>query len=98
MSWKITKTFRGFPLIEFKDNNDSPCSIQDSSSAMEPKIWLGVDDPDPKTLQSGVGWVPYPLSSDVHMTTRMHLTIEQAEVMIIHLQRFVDNGSLEVTE
>ena len=38
---KITKTGRGFAKAEFTDNNGVPCSIQESSSAEKPHIWLG---------------------------------------------------------
>lgn len=36
------KTERGFEVNHFKDTYGLDCSIQDSSSAEEPKIWLGV--------------------------------------------------------
>lgn len=41
---KIKKTNRGFSVIEFKDSYGKQCSLQESSSASEPKIWFGVDD------------------------------------------------------
>jgi hypothetical protein len=34
---------RGFAGIEFRDTYKSKCSLKESSSAMEPKIWFGVD-------------------------------------------------------
>lgn len=40
----ITKTSRGFDLIEFTDRNGVVCSLQKSSAAMEDCIWLGVHD------------------------------------------------------
>ena len=41
---KIEKTVRGFSLIEFVDDNGEKCSLQKSSSALEDKVWLGIDD------------------------------------------------------
>lgn len=34
-------TERGFAIVKFTDCYGVPCSIQESSSAEEPKIWLG---------------------------------------------------------
>ena len=36
------KTARGYEVKHFKDTYGMDCSIQESSSAEEPKIWLGV--------------------------------------------------------
>ena len=47
---KMEKTERGFPLGKFTDRYDTKCSIQDSSLATEPCIWLGVDDPKPEIM------------------------------------------------
>lgn len=41
---KTQKTTRGFRLIEFHDIYATPCSLQESSLACPPAIWLGVDD------------------------------------------------------
>jgi hypothetical protein len=41
---KTGKTARGFRLIEFRDLYDVPCSIQESSLATQPALWVGVDD------------------------------------------------------
>ena len=38
----ITK--RGFNGVSFKDNYGISCSIQESSSAEEPKVWFGCDN------------------------------------------------------
>lgn len=40
---KILPTARGFKYGRFTDKYGSECSIQDSSIASEPCIWLGVD-------------------------------------------------------
>lgn len=42
---KIKHTLRGFGRAEFLDRYGSRCSIQESSLATEPCIWLGVDIP-----------------------------------------------------
>lgn len=39
---KIDKTDRGFNITLFNDDNGNRCSLQESSSADESKIWLGV--------------------------------------------------------
>ena len=100
---KKTKTCRGFELVEFKDDYGAECSLQQSSAGI--RIWLGVDDPDPKVLATqatsfGVkttettGWVPYPIPKEVLLTTRMHLNLRQTKALIRRLQRWVDEGRL----
>lgn len=42
-------TSRGFKLLSFVDSYDNECSVQESS-CVEPRLWLGVNDADPKTL------------------------------------------------
>ena len=90
-------TERGFGLWKFKDRSQSECSLQDSSLATEPAIWLGIDDPRPqimasKTEQGGTGWVEYPLPEDVHMFTRMQLTQEQVKALLPILTYFAETG------
>ncbi len=97
---KITKTGRGFPVINFTDRNDSGCSLQKSSIATEDCIWLGVDNADPvimasTIIENGVGWAKYPVPEGVHFTTRMHLTIDQVKEILPHLQSFVESGEIE---
>lgn len=41
---KIENNSRGFNIIKFTDNNGESCSLQKSSSALEDKIWLGIDN------------------------------------------------------
>lgn len=43
MTLEIKHTERGFALAEFIDSNYQACSIQNSSIASQPHIWLGVD-------------------------------------------------------
>ncbi len=40
----MEKTERGFAIVPFIDTYGESCSLQKSSSAMEDKIWLGVDE------------------------------------------------------
>lgn len=80
-------TPRGFARVEFEDDYGHPCSLQHSSSVI-PRVWLGPSSADPHVMAKdaaryGVqtdettGWVPYPISSDVLLTTRMHLNRRQ---------------------
>ena len=43
-SWQVTP--RGLVKIEFMDDNGDACTLQESSSADEPKIWLGQNSGD----------------------------------------------------
>ena len=101
------KTNRGFEISKFKDTYNAECSLQKSSSAMEDKIWLGVDDADPKIMASdaielgldvplhvSTGWIHYDIQKEVLLTTRMHLNIEQVKQLLPYLQRFVETGDL----
>ena len=87
MEYKRDYTNRGFAFILFEDDYHNRCSLQESS--VIPHLWLGVEDTHPQVLASdaarlGVmtdkttGWVPYPLPDEVKLSTRMHLTPNQA--------------------
>lgn len=100
-----TKTQRGFEIIEFEDTYGAKCSLQMSSSAMERKVWFGVNDADPKIMvskakehglepQGNSGWMKYPIPEDVLLNTRMHLNREQVKELLPYLKRFVETGSL----
>lgn len=94
------KTCRGFLLLSFLDDNNTPCNIQKSSLATKDCIWLGLDDVDPKilaskTLQGGTGWVKYDISEDVFINTRMHLDRKQAKELAKVLNKFAKTGELE---
>tara|TARA_R110000822_G_scaffold25937_9_gene78477 strand:+ start:3188 stop:3529 length:342 start_codon:yes stop_codon:yes gene_type:complete len=105
---KMTKstTERGFTHYEFMDSYGAKCSVQKSSSAMEDKVWVGVDDANPIIMASqakshgvdpdGVtsGWVKYPIPSEVLLSTRMHLNQQMAKELINVLQKFVDTGGI----
>jgi len=89
---KQKRTQRGFAYNEFVDEYGHKCSLQKSSSACIDRIWLGLDNADPKIMASkaaanGVqtsettGWVPYPIPKDVSLNTRMHLNRQQSKAL-----------------
>ena len=88
-------TNRGFTLIEFEDTYKDKCSIQKSSCGSEPRIWLGIDDANPKICIQGQGFVPYKLPEEVHLTTRMHLNQEQVKQLLPILEHFAKTGNLD---
>lgn len=101
-----SKTHLGYSLLEFADDNENKCTMQKSSSALEEKIWLGIDDPKPQILHGdaallGVetdaksGWIDYPISPRVNITTRMHLTQRQALSLAKKLMDFAVNGDID---
>lgn len=103
---KKKTTDRGFTYFEGIDTYDYKYSIQESSSTEEPKIWLGIDDPNPiimasDALKLGVdtnettGWVKFPIPKEVSINTRMHLNQEQAADLIELLKVFVETGGLD---
>lgn len=90
-------TGREFIRGDFKDGNGVACSIQESSAAEKPYLWLGCNEPNPQQFPgNGTGWHPYALPDNVHCTTRMHLTQEHAAALIPLLQRFVEHGDLQL--
>ena len=102
---KDSKTLRGFDITEFEDTYGAKCSLQMSSSAMEDKVWFGVNDADPKIMvskakehglepQGDGGWMTYPIPKDVLLHTRMHLNRKQVAELLPYLERFVKTGSL----
>ena len=101
----MNKTERGFSVENFKDRYGVKCSIQKSSLATEDCIWLGVDDSDPRIMASKAakhrvptnqktGWIEYPLSSDVLLNTRMHLSQEMVKQLLPILNKFAETGEL----
>jgi hypothetical protein len=102
---EITKTPRGFAIVQFNDIYDVECSIQKSSLATDDAIWIGVDDACPKIMASqakrfGVdtneecGYVSFPIPCEVLLTTRMHLNRDAVARLLPILQRFVETGNL----
>jgi len=57
---KKSYTSRGFVLGEFKDRYGVKCSIQESSLASEPCIWLGVSEPEIKVMSVDARFLPEP--------------------------------------
>jgi hypothetical protein len=106
-----TKTQRGFQIIEFKDRYDNSCELQQSSLADYDQpgtsaVWLGISDPKPQIMtvdairlgikaEESNGWVPYPIPSEVLLSTRMHLDLEQAKWLVTELQYWIENGKFK---
>jgi hypothetical protein len=74
-------TERGFMRVDFLDEYDRPCSIQESSFANERMLWLGCNE---GTHHHVTG----------ECLARMHLTREQVAALLPHLTRFVETGRL----
>ena len=99
---KITKTHRGFQIINFNDLYGAPCSLQQSSLAKYAQpgssaVWFGPDNADPKimaskTPQGGNGWVPFAIPDDVSLTTRAHLDRKMVKQLISYLQTWLECG------
>lgn len=90
----MESTERGFERGEFTDLYGHKCSIQDSSLATQPAIWLGVNDASPEILIPGQGWTDVEFDPETLFHTRMHLSIEHAEKLVEVLQRFIETGSI----
>ncbi len=85
------KTNRGFSIFSFQDSYGHMCSIQKSSSASEPKIWLGLDEIDAFTnVDSRIA--KFTLPESVVVNARMHLNQEQVKKLLPILQKFADTG------
>lgn len=98
MNYEITRTSRGFALINFMDYNDTACSLQESSLATDAAIWLGPDNAAPQRLvPGGEGWQPVPFPDGTSFTTRMHLTREQVRYLLPFLKTFAEIGTLSTT-
>jgi len=107
----VTRTARGFEIIEFKDRSEVECSLQASSLAdyTQPGIsavWLGPNEAHPRVLAReaasvGVqtsrttGWVDFPVPENVMMTTRAHLDHTQVRALIRHLQNWLNYGTFQ---
>ncbi len=105
----VAETARGFEIIEFRDRYDVPCSLQQSSLADSDRpgasaVWFGPDDASPKVIwheaaAAGVktdatcGWVDFPLPAQVSCNTRAHLSRDQVEALVNHLQAWLKNGT-----
>lgn len=92
-------TERGFPLVEFTDIGNAACSLQKSSRAFVPAVWLGLDDVTPRSMipqgQPGAHpWQDYPLPEHVHIFSRMELTQAHVRELLPLLQYFAEHGEL----
>lgn len=92
------KTNRGFNIIKFQDMRNETCSLQESSSAMQPCIWLGPDDIKIKYFTS-LGWKTFDLNeefggADWVSNSRMHLSQEQVKSLLPALIHFAETGQL----
>lgn len=76
---EIKNDVRGFLYAKFLDRYNAPCSIQESSLATEPALWLGCD-----TGTHHLG----------RCMARMHLTQAQVAELMPLLQYFIENGRL----
>ena len=95
----VNKTNRGFSIFNFKDSYGHMCSIQKSSSASEPRIWLGLDkidgfaNVDNRTVNMDNKIVKVTLPESVVANARMHLNQEQVKKLLPILQEFADTGN-----
>ena len=90
-------TQRGFIKADFKDANGEECSLQKSSVATEPMVWLGVNEVKPKYFPSnGTGWHDVPMGqyTQVLSSGRMHLTQAQVADLLPALVYFAEHGDL----
>ncbi len=95
---KMGTTNRGFQRVEFKDSNNVECSLQESSSMSEPKIWIGCNRPNTRILTTN-GWEPVPLPDGANVTdivsdTRMHLTQDHVKSLLPYLVIFASTGQM----
>jgi hypothetical protein len=87
-----SRNARGFGIFKFLDRYHQECSLQDSSLATEPAIWIGVDN----TGQ----YVSGPCGNYYEkVQARMHLTQAMVKTLLPHLQRFAETGNyLEIDQ
>ena len=102
--FKQENTSRGFKILWFDDAYYIKCSLQESS-LVEPHIWLGVRDAQPRIMckdairlgipaKDTVGWQDYEIPKEVFLTTRMHLNRKQAKELAKKLLKFARKGNL----
>ena len=78
---KFRQTSRGFQRGEFHDRYGQACSIQESSLASEPAIWLGCEHEQVTAADGPIG-------------ARMHLTQAAAKELAECLLAFAATGYL----
>lgn len=94
MNMKRNITNRGFGIYKFEDCYQETCTLQESSSANEARIWLGIHNSVPKICEPGTGWRDIPLPEGTLLSGRMHLNVEQVKELLPLLQKFVETGGL----
>ena len=80
------ETGRGFTRVIFKDHYGRACTLQESSMAKPPAVWLGVEaDQIKRELVEHPGATP---------RTRMHLSEERVSNLLPYLLKFLAEGEL----
>ena len=87
------KTHRGFKYYSFTDYSNVICSLQQSST-VEPMVWLGCDDPDPKMFVPGKGWQKIKMPEEYIANNRMHIDTKLAAALWPVLKKFSEDGKI----
>lgn len=98
---KVSKTSRGFEIVEFKDRYGVGCSLQQSSMAEYSTpgisaVWLGCNNANPRILVPGQSWQPVQMPPDYIADTRMHLDRKQVAALIVHLTSWLERGTFKI--
>lgn len=91
----VIRTARGFERIDFRDQYGIECSLQQSSLASPPCVWLGCNDADPRVLLPGKGWTQIEMPSGYIADTRMHLNRKQVKALVARLNRWLEAGTFK---
>lgn len=91
------KSNRGFSINEFEDSYGEECVLQESSSAIEDKIWFGVKNPKLTVFQDETKgkYIVADMPSNFSVNSKMHLTRNQVKELLPYLQNFVETGKLK---
>jgi hypothetical protein len=91
--------------LEIEDAQGNVCSIQESSSAMEARIWLGSNKIGLQHFKAGQGWRSVTEPDEVHSlkelyvaNNRMELNQKQVAALLPQLIHFVAHGTLDYGE
>ena len=100
---KVSRTSRGFEIVDFKDKNGVACSLQSSSLAEHENpgtsaVWIGCDDANPRILLPGTGWTKVQWLDGTIADTRMHLSREQVAALISHLQAWLERDTFSTSK
>jgi uncharacterized protein with von Willebrand factor type A (vWA) domain len=83
-----------FKIINFKDTLNRNCSIQESSLASEPNLWIGLEDTKPLVNRNGTEWQEYEIPDGVLLTQRMELNQQQIKEILPFLKKFARTGKI----